>query len=259
MAMRIGEKIKTLRKAKNISQEALANVFGVTFQAVSKWETGTTAPDVSLIPAIANFFGVSIDELFDYNVWENEQTVNDICRRAYTLRYNDPVGAENLLREGLRQFPANEKLLTVLVYTLWAIPGQDEELISTCKALIDCATDYGVKYDVLRFLAMVYHRNGKTDLIQPVLDEIPEFYFTKLECVAKLTIGPESLNAARFQMNLSGNSLIEMLEVMADRYTEIGDTENAALCRRVSCGVLRLFENEGGKTLEIHGYEWIDR
>ena len=42
MAMKIGEKIKALRKAKNISQEALAKVLGVTFQAVSKWETNTT-------------------------------------------------------------------------------------------------------------------------------------------------------------------------------------------------------------------------
>lgn len=73
MAMKIGEKIKTLRKAKNISQESLAKVLGVTFQAVSKWETNTTAPDVSLIPSIASFFVVSIDELFDYNVFENEQ------------------------------------------------------------------------------------------------------------------------------------------------------------------------------------------
>ena len=71
MAMKIGDKIKFLRKAKGISQEALAQVLGVTFQAVSKWETNVTAPDVGLIPAIASFFGVSIDELFDYNVAES--------------------------------------------------------------------------------------------------------------------------------------------------------------------------------------------
>lgn len=82
MAMKIGEKIKALRKEKNISQESLAKVLGVTFQAVSKWETNTTAPDVSLIPPIASFFGVSIDELFDYNVFENEQRIDSICREA---------------------------------------------------------------------------------------------------------------------------------------------------------------------------------
>lgn len=257
MAMKIGEKIKALRKAKNISQESLANVLGVTFQAVSKWETGTTAPDVSLIPPLANYFGVSIDELFDYNVWENERTVDEICRRAYNRRYNDPVGAEEILREGLKQFPANENLLTTLVYILWALPDRDEELIAVCKALIDCATNEGVKCDVLRFLAMVYHRNGKTDMISPVLDQIPEFYFTKLEWVAKLLNGKQSLDAARFQMNLSGNCLVEMLRIMAERYAEVGDAEKTTLCQRLSDGVLKVFSNEGGKLLEIPGYEWI--
>lgn len=258
MAMKIGEKIKTLRKAKNISQESLAKVLGVTFQAVSKWETNTTAPDVSLIPSIASFFGVSIDELFDYNVWENEKEVDEICRRAYKCRYNNPVEAEKILREGLKQFPANENLLTVLVYTLWAIPDRDDELITVCNTLIDCATNEGVKCDVLRFLAMVYHRNGKLDLVKPVLEQIPEFYFTKMECVAKLTGGKTSLDAAHFQMNLSGKSLIEMLQIMEKHYADMGDDEKSAQCLRISNGVLDVFRNEGGKALEIPGYEWID-
>ena len=59
--VRLGEKIKQLRKQKNISQEVLANHLGVSFQAVSKWETEATMPDVIMIPAIASFFGVSTD------------------------------------------------------------------------------------------------------------------------------------------------------------------------------------------------------
>ena len=70
--MQLGEKIKSLRKQKNLSQEVLANYLGVSFQAVSKWESGTTMPDVMLIPAIASFFGVSTDELFDFNLFETE-------------------------------------------------------------------------------------------------------------------------------------------------------------------------------------------
>jgi len=48
----LGETIKSLRKQKNISQEVLANYLGVSFQAVSKWENGSTLPDVQMIPAI---------------------------------------------------------------------------------------------------------------------------------------------------------------------------------------------------------------
>lgn len=45
-------KIAELRKAKGISQQDLADVLGVSFQSVSKWETGTTMPDITLLPGI---------------------------------------------------------------------------------------------------------------------------------------------------------------------------------------------------------------
>ncbi|MEG2303694.1 MAG: helix-turn-helix transcriptional regulator, partial [Niameybacter sp.] len=70
MNISLGEKIKALRKQKNISQETLANYLGLSFQAVSKWENALAMPDVTLIPAIASFFGVSIDDLFDFNLYE---------------------------------------------------------------------------------------------------------------------------------------------------------------------------------------------
>ena len=58
-SMKLGEKIKTLRKQRNISQEVLANYLGISFQSVSKWENESTLPDVMMIPAIASFFGIS--------------------------------------------------------------------------------------------------------------------------------------------------------------------------------------------------------
>ena len=258
MAMKIGEKIKALRKAKNISQESLAKVLGVTFQAVSKWETNTTAPDVSTIPSIASYFGVSIDELFDYNVFENEKKIDSICREAACYRLDDPIRAEAILREGLKQFPSNETMLTVLVYVLWNIPGRDSDLIDTCKQLIACVTNEGARCDVLRILAEAHHRAGEYDKIAPVLEQIPEFYFTKKGCVARLLDGTTSLDAAHFQMNLSGSSLLEMLNIMAKQFAALGNDEKSAQCLRIANGVLADFRNEDGKALELSGYEWID-
>jgi hypothetical protein len=105
---------------------------------------------------------------------------------------------------------------------------------------------------------MAYHRSGKADMVRPVLDQIPEFYFTKLEWVARLTAGEESLEAAKFQMNLSGNSLVQMLRIMQERYSEMGDTESAACCESLLEGVKALFRELGGNKFELSGYEWID-
>lgn len=59
----IGKVINSLRKEKKITQEELANSVGVSTQAVSKWECGG-APDIELLPVIADFFGVTLDKLF---------------------------------------------------------------------------------------------------------------------------------------------------------------------------------------------------
>ncbi|MBR3182852.1 MAG: helix-turn-helix transcriptional regulator, partial [Firmicutes bacterium] len=62
--MELTNKLRSLRTSRGITQEALASAMGVTAQAVSKWERGTTMPDVSILPELAVYFGVSLDELF---------------------------------------------------------------------------------------------------------------------------------------------------------------------------------------------------
>lgn len=64
----IGMNIRLLRKTKNITQEELANALHISYQAISKWENGSSQPDIALLPAIANYFGVSIDELFGFKL-----------------------------------------------------------------------------------------------------------------------------------------------------------------------------------------------
>ena len=62
--MEMGKEIRRLRQDRGLTQEALAAALNVTAQTVSKWECGNTVPDVQLLPEIAIYFGVSIDQLF---------------------------------------------------------------------------------------------------------------------------------------------------------------------------------------------------
>ncbi len=64
--IKINEQIAFLRKQKGLTQEELAGVLGVTNQAVSKWESAQCCPDIGLLPDIAKFFDVSVDELIGY-------------------------------------------------------------------------------------------------------------------------------------------------------------------------------------------------
>ena len=64
----IGTKIQTLRKNKSITQAQLAEVLSVSSQSVSKWENHLSVPDISLLPIIAQYFGITMDELFNYRL-----------------------------------------------------------------------------------------------------------------------------------------------------------------------------------------------
>ena len=77
--MQIGHNIKYLRQQKSISQDTLAEHLGISYQAVSKWENGVNAPDISLLPAIAKFFGVSMDTLFSENISAMAEVFEEIA------------------------------------------------------------------------------------------------------------------------------------------------------------------------------------
>jgi len=62
--MNLGNNIRSLRQRQSLTQEQVASRLGVSYQAVSKWETGANTPDISLLPSIAALFGVTIDALF---------------------------------------------------------------------------------------------------------------------------------------------------------------------------------------------------
>lgn len=90
--MEIAQQIKALRLRRGITQEAMAQHFGITPQAVSKWERGTAAPDISLLPALSAYFGVSIDELFALS---DETRMERIENMLWDVRFLNMADVEN--------------------------------------------------------------------------------------------------------------------------------------------------------------------
>ena len=242
MNVTMGNKIRELRKNRGLSQKELANHLGVSFQTVSKWENGIAMPDVLLIPVIAYFFDVSTDELFDYERLNTERKVEEICREAAECRDENPAKAEKILRQGLKQYPSNEIILNNLLYTMRA-PERNQEVVEVCKSILEVTKLDEVKYDVLRILAETYHAMGEQALVKPMLEQIPEIYFSKLELAAKLLEGSEALEAAMLQAMLSRDALLDMLSRAAQLYHEKGEAEKAADYAALVKKVYALFEN----------------
>ena len=123
MQLDLGNNIRQLRRRDKRTQEALAEALGVTSQAVSRWESGGSYPDMNLIPSIANFFGVSIDELFGYT---NERTkrIDELVSKIFDMKRQNNGVDHNITeciavaRNALVEFPGNEKLMLALASVL---------------------------------------------------------------------------------------------------------------------------------------------
>ena len=107
MKLAIGENIRNFRKKNDLTQEALADRLGVTYQSISRWENGTTYPDLELIPAIAEVFAVTVDELLGMPQIEKEKRAVeafDELRRECMKRDYDADKIANLLRDIRRNY-----------------------------------------------------------------------------------------------------------------------------------------------------------
>jgi len=241
MNMRMGAKIRSLRKQKNISQEVLAQFLGVSFQAVSKWENGSAMPDVAMIPAIAAFFEVSTDELFDFNRMQQEEKIQQLCRDAAEYRFTDPGKAEAMLREALKQYPGNDVILNNLLYTM-RVPERNQEVVTVCKSILEVTRDDEVKYDVLRILAETYADMGMTALTKQTLAQIPELYFSKLELTANLLSGEEAMDAAMRHAYICRDDLLDMLSRLSQLHAGQGNVPKAKAFADLTRAVYSLFE-----------------
>lgn len=115
MQVKMGSKIKELRKRDGRKQEDLANILGVTCQAVSRWEANGGYPDMEMIPAIANYFNVSIDELFGYSK-DREEKLKTILANAEKAisEQGDMTECVEMLRAAAEEFPSEPKVFVHL-------------------------------------------------------------------------------------------------------------------------------------------------
>ena len=129
MQLNLGKKIRELRWRDGRTQDNLAEALGVTAQAVSRWEQSGSYPDMEMIPAIANYFHISIDELFGYHD-EREEKIKSILEKATKIltkqgftMYKGSLSEDveeciDMLRAASEEFPNEPKILLKLAQAL---------------------------------------------------------------------------------------------------------------------------------------------
>ena len=150
MDISFSEQLKRLRKAKGNTQVELAAHIGITTQAVSKWERGEGYPDITLLPAIAAYYGASIDDLLGVGEFEKEKKRNAYREKDEEL-FREGKSAERvaLMREALREFPND---LSVIADLMWALSAEDraknaDEIIACGERIMEESTDSKLRND----------------------------------------------------------------------------------------------------------------
>ncbi len=184
----LGEKIKELRKRDGRKQEDLATALGVTNQAVSRWESNKGYPDMEMIPAIANYFHVTIDELFGYDNDRNLR-LSDILRNADTMVKPEEKWTkqsvdrlESFLRKALAEFPNEWQLQFRLSVALqWkssfidksrkAKEGSLREAVELLKQAKSNTEDPHQKDSMTQSLALIYYQLGDGDQVEKLAAE----------------------------------------------------------------------------------------
>ena len=193
--MNIGEKIRLLRKEKRVTQEELADYLRISSQAISKWETGTSCPDIDLLPKLAIFFGTSLDNLLDFDQSQIDAAVEALIAESGRGGSN-PTASEAFLRKALEKYPNNDLLLTCILEDMQeqnADQSRSAEIIEIGERILACSKDDEMKIDVLRILAETYHGMGEQAMAEYYLSKIPGLHFLYYEIAAAIKRGKERI------------------------------------------------------------------
>ena len=164
MKLKIGERIKVLRRERDMTQEELAEQLGVTYQSVSRWETCTCYPDLELLPVIAGTFGVTVDHLMGLDT-EAEQKVVAIYM----------------------EYPNNYTLLNKLMYALFVagdetgnipdwqenIQKYDDEIVSLGERIMKYCPDQNIRLEATARLAFHHCELGRKAQGRAIFESLP--------------------------------------------------------------------------------------
>jgi len=155
--------IKKLRAENNMTQDMLATAIGVTPQAISRWESEGGYPDIELLPALADFFSVSTDELLGYKLSERKRELANMKKEAERLAQVGSIEKRvAYARYAFTRFPNDHEVrynLAVCLYHAWKeIPGETvfEEIVSLLKSIANECKDEDTRYHAISTLILLY-------------------------------------------------------------------------------------------------------
>jgi len=253
--MNLGNRIRELRMAKNLTQVQLGAYLNISAQAISKWEMGVSYPDMTMIPTLAAFFKVSLDELFDFDVKNIDNEIEDIRLESNKYFWDNFKKAEQILLDGLKLYPASIQLKTEL-FELYAYNVErGDEIITKALELgsyiINVSQDIFCTCRTKANMILIYkflEREKSQDYyenIQKIIETLPYMYPYMLQDKMRLSAayikGEEGMKEAKTLKDIEWQEFFIACSTVGIRYFETEDYENALISFQESVDVIERF------------------
>lgn len=194
MKLNIGDTIKYLRKEKDITQDELADVLGISNQSVSRWECGMCYPDMELLPLISEFFGVTVDNLLGVDEKVEQNKVEQYLKRFQeAISHGRVYDCIAIAREGVAEYPNNYTLLNKLMYALF-IAGDsdgnipewkenmekyDAEITALGERIMKYCPDQNIRLEATARLAFNHCEMGRKEMGRAIYESLPSAKYCK--------------------------------------------------------------------------------
>ena len=237
MNIKIGSKIKSLRKKADVTQDKLADYLGITPQAISRWESETAYPDIEIIPMIANFFNVTTDELLGVDITKAKEKQEEYINGVEELyKQWKLVEMVELARKACHEFPGNLEMLNNLSWCLYQSYGvmskaNLDEAIDIANKILEDSTDTLQRHTATVRLCYCYNEKGDKEKAMEYAGQLPSFSQTGQYIVGRLGLSKDEDKAAFLQSCIPSyyDALTEVLIQYADAdYTNTKNELNHA-------------------------------
>lgn len=168
MEINLKEKLRSLRQQKCITQEALANHLGITPQSVGKWERGEGFPDITLLPKIAFYFDVTVDELLCVDQVRVEETICEYQRQSKICCQNGENQRNlEIWEKAYTEFPNDCRVIEGLMHAInrdavYPCPKEEaERIIALGEELLQKSTDTRQRESAVQCLCYTYDNIDK--------------------------------------------------------------------------------------------------
>ena len=183
--MNIGEKIKELRKKNGLTQEQLADRLRISYQAVSKWETGAACPDLSLIAPLTKILHVSADELLCINDTEPDARYEELKKEFdLTFATEDFVKRQQICETAVKEYPGDMKWLSNLAWTVSnrsfehedneTFAAEQEKAIKLFDTVIKNTADEYLRGEAINGITQLLGWRGRRDEARQYAEMLPE-------------------------------------------------------------------------------------